>query len=45
MTTRIELTVNGRARSVDVLPNHTLLEVLREDLGLTGTNECCLVGE
>ena len=45
MTIRIELTVNGRARSVDVLPHHTLLEVLREDLGLTGTKECCLVGE
>jgi carbon-monoxide dehydrogenase small subunit len=41
----IELTVNGRARSVDVAPHHTLLEVLREDLGLTGTKECCLVGE
>jgi len=42
---RIELTVNGRARSIDVLPHHTLLEVLRDDLGLTGTKECCLVGE
>jgi carbon-monoxide dehydrogenase small subunit len=42
---RIELTVNGRARSVDVLPHHTLLDVLRDDLGLTGTKECCLVGE
>ena len=45
MTTRIELTVNGRARSLDILPQHTLLEVLRDDLGLTGTKECCLVGE
>ena len=43
--TRIELTVNGRARSIDVLPHYTLLDVLREDLGLTGTKECCLVGE
>jgi aerobic-type carbon monoxide dehydrogenase small subunit (CoxS/CutS family) len=41
----IELTVNGRARSIDVWPHHTLLEVLRDDLGLTGTKECCLVGE
>jgi carbon-monoxide dehydrogenase small subunit len=40
----IELTVNGRARSLDVLPHHTLLEALR-DAGLTGTKECCLVGE
>jgi aerobic-type carbon monoxide dehydrogenase small subunit (CoxS/CutS family) len=42
---RIDLTVNGRARSVEVAPYHTLLEVLRDDLGLTGTKECCLVGE
>jgi aerobic-type carbon monoxide dehydrogenase small subunit (CoxS/CutS family) len=45
MTTRIELTVNARPRSVDVEPHHTLLEMLRDDLGLTGTKECCLVGE
>ena len=45
MTTRIELTVNGRGRTVDVEPHHTLLEVLRDDLALTGTKECCLVGE
>ncbi|HET9755907.1 MAG TPA: (2Fe-2S)-binding protein [Candidatus Limnocylindrales bacterium] len=44
-TRRIELTVNGRARAIDVLPHHTLLEVLRDDVGLTGTKECCLVGE
>ncbi len=42
---RIELTVNGRPRSTDVAEHHTLLEVLRDDLGLTGTKECCLVGE
>jgi len=42
---RIDLTVNGRARSIGVMPHHTLLEVLREDLDLTGTKECCLVGE
>jgi carbon-monoxide dehydrogenase small subunit len=46
MTThRIELTVNGRSRPVEVAAHHTLLEVLRDDLGLTGTKECCLVGE
>ena len=42
---RIEVTVNGRPRSIDVAPHHTLLEVLRDDLRLTGTKECCLVGE
>jgi len=45
MLTTIEVKVNGRPRSVDVEPHHTLLEVLRDDLGLTGTKECCLVGE
>ena len=47
MTDPIELTftVNGRARSIRVEPHHTLLDVLRDDLGLTGTKECCLVGE
>ena len=41
----IHLTVNGRERAIDVAPNHTLLDVLRNDLGMTGTKECCLVGE
>jgi carbon-monoxide dehydrogenase small subunit len=41
----IEMTVNGRRRSVEVAAHHTLLDVLRDDLGLTGTKECCLVGE
>jgi aerobic carbon-monoxide dehydrogenase small subunit len=41
----IELTVNGRPRLLQVGPHHTLLEVLRDDLELTGTKECCLVGE
>ncbi len=44
-TRRIDLTVNGGSRSIEVAPHHTLLEVLRDDLGLTGTKECCLVGE
>ena len=42
---RIDMTVNGRPRSIEVAPHHTLLDVLRDDLGLTGTKECCLVGE
>lgn len=41
----IEVTVNGVKRSVDVAVHHTLLDVLRDDLGLTGTKECCVVGE
>jgi len=41
----IEVTVNGRRRALLVAPHHTLLDVLRDDLGLSGTKECCLVGE
>ncbi len=44
-TIPIEFTVNGRRQAVRVAPHHTLLEVLRDDLRLTGTKECCLVGE
>ncbi len=44
-TLPIELTVNGTLRGIDVAPHHTLLEVLRDDLQLTGSKECCLVGE
>jgi aerobic-type carbon monoxide dehydrogenase small subunit (CoxS/CutS family) len=41
----IELTVNGRSRGLEVLPQQTLLDILRDELELTGTKECCLVGE
>ncbi len=41
----ITLRLNGVSRSVTVEPHHTLLDVLRADLALTGTKECCLVGE
>jgi carbon-monoxide dehydrogenase small subunit len=41
----IRLTVNGAPRTIEVPVQHTLLEVLRDDLGLTGTKSCCLVGE
>jgi carbon-monoxide dehydrogenase small subunit len=41
----IELTVNGRHRSLEVAGHHSLLDVIRDDLALTGAKECCLVGE
>ncbi len=41
----ITLLVNGERREVAVVPHHTLLEVLREDLGLTGTKHGCELGE
>jgi len=37
----IQLTVNGEGYEVVAAPNRTLLEVLREDLALTGTKEGC----
>lgn len=41
----ITLRVNGRLLTVDVRAHHTLLEVLRDQLQLTGTKECCAEGE
>ncbi|MGE0870939.1 MAG: (2Fe-2S)-binding protein [Kofleriaceae bacterium] len=42
---KIELEVNGEPCSVDVSPWKRLLDVLREDLRLTGTKEGCGEGE
>ncbi len=39
------LNVNDAFYEVEVLPNRTLLEVLRDDLGLTGTKKGCDTGE
>jgi carbon-monoxide dehydrogenase small subunit len=41
----IVLNVNGREYALTVEPRRTLLEVLRQDLGLTGTKANCLEGE
>ncbi len=41
----VGLTVNGEAVEVAFEPHKTLLEVLREDLGLTGTKHGCELGE
>jgi aerobic carbon-monoxide dehydrogenase small subunit len=41
----ISFTVNGTARTIDCEVHHTLLEALRNRLGLTGTKECCAEGE
>jgi carbon-monoxide dehydrogenase small subunit len=43
--TRFSLTVNGEVREVLAPVHHTLLEVLREDLGLMGTKHGCELGE
>jgi len=41
----IHLTVNGQEHRIDVGNNETLVEVLRERLGLTGTKVGCNRGE
>lgn len=41
----IELNINGETFIIPVPPQKTLLEVLREDLELTGTKEGCSEGE
>jgi len=43
--TAIELKVNGESHKLDVFPMSRLLDVLREDLRLTGTKEGCGEGE
>jgi aerobic carbon-monoxide dehydrogenase small subunit len=42
---RIVLKVNGSNEQVDVPSNMTLLQMLREKLGLTGTKNGCSAGE
>jgi len=41
----IELKVNGELYEVAIEPHRTLLEALREELGLTGAKEGCDVGD
>jgi carbon-monoxide dehydrogenase small subunit len=41
----ITVTINGTARTIDVDIHRSLLELLRDQLNLTGTKECCAEGE
>jgi aerobic-type carbon monoxide dehydrogenase small subunit (CoxS/CutS family) len=41
----ITLHVNSETHEIAVLPHRTLLEVLREDMGLIGTKHGCELGE
>lgn len=43
MTIRFEL--NGTPMTLDAPPDRRVVDVLREDLGLFGTKECCGTGE
>jgi aerobic-type carbon monoxide dehydrogenase small subunit (CoxS/CutS family) len=42
---RLQLRINGEDREVLAPVHHTLLEVLREEAGLTGTKHGCELGE
>ena len=44
-TNPIDITVNGRRRSLDIGSNTSLLDLLRDTLHLYGPKECCGVGE
>ena len=42
---KIVMMVNGRDHELQVRPDEFLLDVLRDQLGLTGVKECCVEGE
>ncbi|HET8922035.1 MAG TPA: (2Fe-2S)-binding protein [Candidatus Acidoferrum sp.] len=44
-TSQIRMTLNGEEVDVSFAPYKTLLEILREDLGHTGTKHGCELGE
>lgn len=44
-TNPLQFSVNGNPHTLDVPPNLALLDALRDGCGLTGTKECCAVGE
>ncbi len=41
----IQITVNNKLYDLLVAPNRTLLDIIREDLGLTGAKKGCDVGD
>ena len=45
MKHKVQFTINGEQVEVDVEPQRTLLQVIREDLNLTGTKDACGMGE
>jgi len=44
-TVPVRMQVNGRSFDLEIPPHHTLLDVLRDDVRLTGRKECCAEGE
>lgn len=44
-TVKVSFVINGKKREVEIPPNISLLELLRDHLNLTGTKRGCEVGE
>ena len=42
---KIAFKLNGEDTVIDVAPDHRVVDILREDLGLTGTKESCGTGD
>lgn len=42
---RVKFLLNGKETAVETQPDRRVVELLREDLGLTGVKECCGAGE
>ena len=42
---KVNFTLNGNSMSVETAPDRRVVDLLREDLGLSGTKECCGSGE
>ena len=42
---KVDFILNGKQVTIDVPPERRVVDLLREDLGLTGTKECCGEGE
>ena len=45
MTKKIQITLNGKKTSVEVQAHRLLLDLLRDEIGLTGTKEGCGTGD
>lgn len=45
MKQKVDLKINGTLHSAEVLPQRTLLELLREEFGYIGTKKACDTGE
>jgi carbon-monoxide dehydrogenase small subunit len=41
----LTIIINGRKRTLEIRPNRRLIDIIREDLALTGTKEGCGSGE